>query len=156
MKVPPWHRDLVEVAALPPGDIAWAATDPIVPAVVVFIGPGAWERARIAKAELWLAECDGHGRGTVTLVPPGESPWAYNWRALLNQHVTIYSTDADAAAWAPLRDALLYAGAARVTVVDGRREQPRPVIAEFGSGVFGEQPGLRPVIGTFVARRAAA
>jgi hypothetical protein len=131
VRAPPWNRDLVEVAALALGDRALAPEEYVVPAVVVFCGRGAWERAKLARTELWLAEVAGHGRGAVTLLPPGESPWSYSWRALLHQVVCIYSTDLDAAVWSPLRDALLAAGADQVIVVDGQREQPRPIVGVY-------------------------
>ncbi len=131
MKRPPWHESLLQVAALPLADQVLLVEQYVLPAVIVFAGAGAWSRARIARQELDDALLCGEGEGAVTVLPPGESPWVYDWRALAGQIVSVYLCDGDRPLAADLGQALLYAGAARVFVVDGRSERPRPIIAEI-------------------------
>lgn len=133
MKRPPWHQDLLAVAALPIADQSLVMEEFVLPAVIVFAGEGAWRRAKLARRELDEAELRGHGRGAVTCLPPGESPWAYDWRALRGQTVLVYLLDADRALLRTIGEALLAAGARRVFGVDGRLERPRPVIAEIAA-----------------------
>jgi hypothetical protein len=120
---------LLAVAALPIADQALVLEEFVLPAIIVFAGEAAWQRAKLARRELDEAELRGHGRGAVTCLPPGESPWGYNWRAVRDQTVLIYLLDDDRALLRSLGEALLAAGARRVFAVDGRRERPRPLIA---------------------------
>ena len=151
MKRPPWHRDLLAVAALPEAEQVQWDTDPWAVGIVVFAGADAWRAARRARAEMIEAEVREaetwarvatlleeplparpvRRRWGITAAPPGESPWSYDWRVLLNQSVLIYLVDDDRAALHDLARALLAAGARRVFGVDGRAERPRPVIAEY-------------------------
>jgi hypothetical protein len=133
VKRPPWHESLLQVAALPLADRALREEQYVLPAMIVFAGAGAWGRARVARQELDDALLRGHGEGAVTVLPPGDNPWDYDWRALAGQVVSIYLCDGDRALAQQLGEALLFAGAARVVVVDGRVERPRPVIAEIAS-----------------------
>jgi hypothetical protein len=133
MKRPPWHDDLLAVAALPIADQALVLEAFVLPALAVFVGQGAWQRAKLARQELLDAEAFGHGRGAVTCLPPGDSPWAYDWRAVLNQTVLVYLLDDDRALLRSVGEALLAAGARRVFGVDGRQERPRPIIAEIAA-----------------------
>lgn len=151
MKRPPWHDELRAVAALPEAEQVQWDTDPWAVGVVVFAGADAWRAARRARAELLEAEAREtetwarlaalleeplparlvRRRWGITAAPPGESPWGYDWRVLLNQSVLIYLVDDDRALLQELARALLAAGAHRVFGVDGRAERPRPVIAEY-------------------------
>lgn len=152
MKRPPWHDELRAVAALPAGDQVQWDTDPWACGIVLFAGADAWRAARTARAELLAAEEAEYAtwartaallgepapprtlvrrRWGVTAFPPGDSPWSYDWRVLLNQSVLIYLVDDDRALLQELARALLAAGAHRVFGVDGRAERPRPVIAEY-------------------------
>jgi hypothetical protein len=151
VKRPPWHDELLAVAALPAADQVQWDTDPWVVGVVVFAGAEAWRAARRARAEMLEAEAREAAtwsrvaalldvpaparlvrrRWGITAAPPGESPWSYDWRVLMNQSVLIYLVDDDRALLQDLARALLAAGARRVFGVDGRAERPRPVIAEY-------------------------
>jgi hypothetical protein len=131
MKRPPWNESLLQVAALPLADRVLLIEQYVLPAVICFAGAGAWGRARIARRELDDALLRGEGEGAVTVLPPGDNPWDYDWRALAGQVVSVYLCDNDRALATQLGEALLFAGAARVVIVDGRMERPRPIIAEI-------------------------
>ena len=131
MKRPPWHESLLRVACVPLSGQEWLDEQLVLYAVVVFAGAGAWGRARVARQELDDALL--RGEAAVTVLPPGDNPWDYDWRALAGQVVSIYLCDNDRALATQLGEALLFAGAARVVIVDGRVERPRPVIAEIAT-----------------------
>lgn len=87
----------------PPYARGWPARWPAGAEVIVYVGAGAWRRARSAT------HCPRHPR---TLLPPGDDPAAYRWPVAGG--VVIVMGDADRDALLALSGALLAASAVAV------------------------------------------
>jgi hypothetical protein len=149
MKRPPWHSDLLRVAATPEGELLDFGGAGFCTGVVIFVGADAVRTAWRAREALLLAEADELAvwaraaevcglpppgplvrRWGITFVPPGSSPWLYDWSALAGRTALVTLLDDAREPLRVLGEALLAAGARRVLGVDARPDKPR-LVAEI-------------------------